>query len=157
MIKANSTRHLAHLNVARLLAPLDDPMIKDFKDGVDYINGLAENAPGFIWRLKEEPIMPDGSSYVFMGDPEMIFTLSVWNSLESLKSFTYQGAHAAYFKRKKEWFHKMVEANYVLWWIPQGYQPTIAEAISRLKFLRAKGESDKAFTFKSASILSENK
>ncbi len=142
--------HLAHLNVARLLAPLEDPMIKDFKDGLEFINKKAEQSSGFIWRLKEDPIMPDDSSYVFMGDPSMIFTLSVWESLDALKDFTYEGDHASYFKRRKEWFHKMVEANYVLWWINTGHQPSISEAVSRLKFLRLKGESQKAFTFKTA-------
>jgi heme-degrading monooxygenase HmoA len=144
------THHLAHLNVAKLRAPIDDPMIKEFKDGIESINKLAEKSPGFIWRMKEDPIMPDGSSYVIMNDPSLIATLSVWESVEALKNFTYQSAHGSYFKRRNEWFHKMVEANYVLWYVKKDHQPSLAEAISRLKFLRNRGESSKSFTFKTA-------
>ncbi|NNF36009.1 MAG: DUF3291 domain-containing protein [Saprospiraceae bacterium] len=144
------THYLAHLNIAKLRAPIDDPMIKEFKDGVDTINALAEESPGFIWRMKEDPIMPDGSTYVLMNDPSLIATLSVWETVAALKNFTYQNAHGSYFKRRKEWFHNMVEANYVLWYVKKDHQPSLAEAITRLKFLRNKGESSKAFTFKTA-------
>ena len=34
--------HLAQLNVATLLAPLDDQRLKDFVDGLDHINALAD-------------------------------------------------------------------------------------------------------------------
>lgn len=145
------THHLAHLNVAKLLAPIEDPLIKDFKNGIEAINTLAEESAGFVWRMKEDPLMPDGSTYIFMNDPSIIATLSVWESVQALKTFTYQSVHGSYVKLRKEWFHKMVEANYVLWFIKVNTQPSIDEAIARLKFLRAKGESSKAFTFKTAN------
>jgi hypothetical protein len=144
------THYLAHLNVARLLAPLNDPIIKDFKDGIDTINELAESSPGFIWRMKEEPELPDGSNHVLMDDPYLIASLSVWKSVDALKSFTYQSAHGAYFKRRKDWFHKMVDSNYVLWQVTKGHLPSMAEAVARLKYLRKKGESSRAFTFRTA-------
>ena len=46
--------HLAQLNIATLLASLDDPRLAEFVANLDRINELAEEAPGFIWRLKGE-------------------------------------------------------------------------------------------------------
>jgi len=34
--------HLAQLNIAQLIAPLDSPELKDFVDNLDRINALAE-------------------------------------------------------------------------------------------------------------------
>ena len=45
---------IAQLNIARMLARLDSPVMADFVANLDYINGLAENAEGFVWRLKGE-------------------------------------------------------------------------------------------------------
>ena len=46
--------HLAQLNVGRLRAPLDDPMIDDFRNNLAAVNALAEASPGFVWRLQDE-------------------------------------------------------------------------------------------------------
>ena|GEM_PF-2175172 len=45
---------LAQINIGRLIAPIDDPLIADFVAGLDPINALAEQSPGFIWRLQSE-------------------------------------------------------------------------------------------------------
>ena len=42
----------------------------------------------------------------------------------------------------------MSEAYLVLWWVPQGYRPTVAEAIARLEALRSRGPHAEAFTFR---------
>ena len=49
-----STYHLAQLNIAQMNAPLDDPTMLGFVEQIDRINALAEQSPGFIWRLIEE-------------------------------------------------------------------------------------------------------
>jgi hypothetical protein len=46
--------HLAVFNIARLRAPMDDPLIDDFRNNLDPINALAESSPGFVWRLQDE-------------------------------------------------------------------------------------------------------
>ena len=38
--------HLAQLNVARLLAPLDTPQLAEFVAALEPINALADEAPG---------------------------------------------------------------------------------------------------------------
>jgi hypothetical protein len=35
----------------------------------------------------------------------------------------------------------------VLWWIPKGHRPSVAEAIGKLDLLRASGSTSQAFTF----------
>ena len=42
------TFYLAQVNIARMLAPLDSPIMLDFVTALDPINALAESAPGFI-------------------------------------------------------------------------------------------------------------
>ena len=49
-----SAFHLAQMNTARLRAPLEDPSMADFVEGVTLMNDLADRSPGFVWRLADE-------------------------------------------------------------------------------------------------------
>jgi hypothetical protein len=62
----------------------------------------------------------------------------------------YGSAHVDLMRRRREWFERMPEAFLVLWWVPKGHRPSIAEAIARLELLRAKGPTAEAFTFRQA-------
>ena len=44
--------HLAQINIACTVAPLDNPVMHDFVANLDRINALADSASGFVWRLK---------------------------------------------------------------------------------------------------------
>lgn len=44
--------HLAQVNIGRIKAPLDDPLMSGFVTRLDEINALAERSPGFVWRLQ---------------------------------------------------------------------------------------------------------
>lgn len=44
--------HLAELNIGTLHYPQDDPRVAEFMNNLDLVNGLAERAPGFVWRLQ---------------------------------------------------------------------------------------------------------
>ena len=46
--------HLAQLNIARPVAPLDSAVMADFVRDLPLINGIADAAPGFVWRLRDE-------------------------------------------------------------------------------------------------------
>ena len=46
--------HVAQLNVARLLAPIDSPRLAGFVAALDEVNAAADGAPGFVWRLQDE-------------------------------------------------------------------------------------------------------
>lgn len=53
-------------------------------------------------------------------------------------------------RRRKEWFERLREAHFVLWWVRKGHRPTVVEAIARLEIVRAKGPTEEAFTFRHA-------
>ena len=138
-----SRYQIAELNVAELKAPLDSPMLKDFVDNLDRINALADSSPGFVWRL-----MGDGNDATAlrpMGD-RIIVNFSVWRDVDSLRNYVYKSVHVEILKRKREWFERMTMPH-VLWWVPAGYIPTVAEAVARLELLRSKGPSPDAFHF----------
>ena len=42
--------HLAQLNIGRIHYEIDDPRMADFTNNLAMVNGLAERAPGFVWR-----------------------------------------------------------------------------------------------------------
>ena len=50
--------HLAQINVARFIAPQDDPANADFMAALDHVNAMADAAPGFVWRLVRARMQP---------------------------------------------------------------------------------------------------
>jgi hypothetical protein len=136
---------LAQVNVGRLIAPIDDPKIADFVAQLDAINLLAEQSPGFIWRLKSES--GNATDIAYSSDPLMIVNMSVWQSVDALKAFTYQSHHVEVLRQRKSWFEKMATPHTCLWWIPAGHFPTVAEARDRLEHFTAHGATAHAFSF----------
>ena len=138
--------HLAQVNIAHGRAPLADPVMADFVGALDRINAHAEAAPGFVWRYQDE----SGSAtetHAF-DSPLIIVNLSVWDSVEALRNFTYRSDHLGPLQRRREWFVPVAGPHLAMWWIPAGHLPTIAEARARLEHLCRHGESPVAFTFR---------
>lgn len=138
--------HLAVFNVARLRAPMDDPQIDDFRENLDPINALAEASPGFVWRLQDDSGNATGI-YPY-GDEMVIPNLVVWESVVGLADFTYRSGHVDFLRRRRDFFEAHEQPYLCLWWVPEGTEPTIAEAVERLDHLRAHGPSPFAFTFR---------
>jgi hypothetical protein len=138
--------HIAQVNVARLLAPLDDPMIADFVARLYGINALAERSPGFVWRLQSEG--GNATDLRPFDDDRILVNMSVWESIEQLKEYVYRSAHAQVLKRRREWFEKFDGAFAAMWWIEAGHAPTVEVAKERLDHLYKHGESEFAFSFK---------
>jgi Domain of unknown function (DUF3291) len=136
---------LAQLNIATLLEPLDSPRLADFVANLDRINALADDAPGFVWRLQSDE--GDATALRPMGD-EIIVNMSTWHDVGALKAYVYGTAHVEIMRRRTEWFSRMRDAFLVLWWVPVGYRPTVTDAAERLAALRANGPAAYAFTFK---------
>lgn len=139
--------NLAQLNLAHLSAPLDSPVLTDFVANLDRINLLAEQSPGFVWRLQTEE--GDATSLRHFGE-DVIVNLTVWRDTQSLHDYVYRSAHVEIMRRRKEWFQKMTEAYMVLWWVPEGHLPSLEEAGEKLARLRKYGPTAQAFTFKNA-------
>lgn len=137
--------HLAQINIARMLAPLDSPVMADFVANLDRINALAESSTGFVWRLKDES--NNATSVKVFDDDKIIVNMSVWTDIDSLFQFTYKSDHTEIYKRRREWFERM-DVPMVLWYVPVGHAPTVAEAIERLTYLRKNGDSPYAFGFR---------
>ena len=137
--------HLAQINIGRLIAPLDDPQIAGFVARLEEINSLADNAPGFVWRLQTDE--GDATNLRPFDDEKIIVNMSVWESLEQLKEFVFRSAHNEVLKQRRQWFEKFAGVFAVLWWIEAGQVPTIEEAKERLAHLAQYGATEYAFTF----------
>jgi hypothetical protein len=137
--------HLAQINIGRLLAPLDDPQVAGFVSQLDTINRLADSAPGFVWRLQS--VSGNATDIPYSDDPGMMVNMSVWESVETLREFTYRSAHMDVLRQRAEWFEKLDGPIACLWWIPAGHIPTVAEGRERLEHYRRHGPSPFAFSF----------
>jgi hypothetical protein len=74
----------------------------------------------------------------------------VWRDVESLADYAFRSGHVEIMRRRREWFLREEQATAVLWWVPRGHRPTLAEAAERLELLRRDGPSPLAFTFRHA-------
>ena len=140
--------HLAQMNVAVPRAPMDDPVMAEFKAGLPALNAIADAASGFVWRLVDEG-GADATALRPFGDDTMV-NMSVWESVEALRDYTYRvPRHLEALRRRREWFQPFPGANMlVLWWIPAGTIPTVAEARARLALLDRDGPGPDAFTLR---------
>lgn len=134
--------HLAQVNVARAIAPLDDPRLAEFVARIAELNAAAEAAPGFVWRYRDDDESPA------IEDPSLLFNLSVWESPEALQSYVRGGIHMPVMRRRAEWFERRDAPSLALWWIPAGERPGAREAMARLDCLAKHGPTERAFTFR---------
>ena len=142
---------LAQVNIARLVAPLDDAQLADFVALLEPVNAAADGAPGFVWRLQT-----DGGDATAVrafewdaGDSVgVIVNMSVWSGINELEAFVFGEMHRQVLRRRREWFHRMSEPYMVCWWVPAGHRPTTDEAEDRIRSLRAHGPNPQAFTLR---------
>ena len=137
--------HLAQINVARLLRPLDDPATADFVAALAPVNAIADASPGFVWRLQTEG--GDATAIRVADDDLVIVNLTVWESLAALRGFVFSGDHLAVLRRRREWFEKLATPASALWWIEAGALPAPDEGMARLATLAEHGPTKEAFTF----------
>jgi len=137
--------YLAQLNIAQAIDTMDSATMKGFVDRLDEINALADNFPGFVWRLQTEE--GDATTIQAFDDPMLIVNMSVWTDLDALKNYVYKSIHVELIRDRSAWFNKLVTAHQVLWWVPVGHIPTVEEAKAKLQYLEDNGPSEQAFTF----------
>lgn len=139
--------HIAQVNIGRVKAPVEDPIMAGFVARLDEINALAERSPGFVWRLQTS----EGNATYFRPYPEddrILINMSVWETIESLRHYVYQTAHAELLRQRQAWFEKFAGSYTALWWVPAGHRPGMDEATKRLAYLEKHGPTQFAFTFK---------
>lgn len=141
-----ATYHLVQVNIARMRAPLNSPVMVGFVARLDGLNALAESSPGFVWRLKGSG--NNATDLRPYDDDQIILNMSVWESFEALWNYTYKSEHAAAIRQRRDWFEYMDTPILALWWIPAGHTPTTDEAKTRLERLHMNGPTHAAFTFK---------
>lgn len=137
--------HLAQVNIARMHADLDDPIMLGFTQRLDEINLLAESSPGFVWRYVSAT--DEVSYYIPEQDKRILLNMSVWESISALKNYVYHSTHLELLQNKKEWFSKLDRPHLAMWWVAQGHKPDPDEAMLKLDILRDKGSCPEAFTF----------
>ena len=141
-----SRLHLAQVNIGRIRATLDDPIMAGFVERLDDLNALADRSPGFVWRLQT----PEGNATYLRPYPEderLLVNMSVWEDIDSLKAYVYRTGHTEMIKARQSWFEKLDRPFMALWWVPAGHQPGVDEAKKRLAHLEKYGPTPFAFTF----------
>jgi len=142
------TRHLAELNIGRLRYEIDDPRMADFVNNLATINALAERSPGFVWRYQDDSGNATNTR-PYADDRRIAINMSVWESVETLEKYVWQTVHKRFYGRRHDWFERFEGPYFVMWWVPNGHRPTVAEAIERLDHLKNNGSSDYAFGWES--------
>lgn len=138
--------HLAQINVGRLRAPIDDPQIAEFANALDAINTLADESPGFVWRLQTEE--GNATGIQTSDDPLFLINMSVWETAEALFDYVYRSEHVDFMRRRSDWFERTAEPHMCLWWVLAGHLPTPGEALGRLERFRREGPTPNAFSFR---------
>lgn len=114
--------------------------MKGFVERMDEIDAHAQDTPGFV----AQPSLPDeGAVY---GDLDLL-NVSIWESIDPLREFTYSGEHAEMLERRTEWFLPSDRLAYVLYWWPAGEPVTEREISRRIAHLDEHGPTPAAFTF----------
>jgi hypothetical protein len=138
--------HLAEFNIARIRYPLDDPRMAEFVDNVDRVNRLAEKIDGFVWRLQDES--GHAMNMRVYDDLTILPNLTLWETPQALERFVWQTLHGRFYRRRETWFAP-IDTPLVMWWVPAGERPTMAEGVARRDHLIAHGPSDYAFGWES--------
>ena len=136
---------LAQINIARLIAPIDDPKIAEFVSQLEPINAVADRAPGFVWRLQSAS--GNATDIAYNDDPFIVVNMSVWESLEALRNFAYRSDHVQVYRDRAKWFEKMSKPNYCLWWVAGKHRPSVAEGRERLEHYQRHGSTPYSFWF----------
>ena len=120
-------------------------MKAEFANALDEVNTVAEQSPGFIWRLQTSSgNATDLRAYT---DPKILVNISLWQSVEQLKAYVYKSLHADFFVRRRKWFEKYRGEHFAMWWIEAGHLPTMEEGKAKLEYLELHGDTLECFTF----------
>jgi len=157
---------LAFTTFAIMLAPYGNGLVAGFEALTPAVFQKAEQAAGFIARAVEvdnnhhlsnferdwERWGPFAVPRFYDGGFETATdtragTLSLWESIEAVRTFVYSGLHQRALQQRHKWFRKPEWPTYAMWWVDDHHVPTWQEASQRLELLWEKGPSPEAFDF----------
>ena len=95
-----------------------------------------------------EARIKDDSATTAASDGSEAATVSIWDDLESVYAFAYNGRHVEALKKRSEWFVNLEWPTYIAWWVEDGETPTREDPASQLEHLDDKGSTPHAFDFK---------
>ena len=143
---------------AVLRAPIGDPQVRGFFDRLADTFGAADGFEGFVGRSSRDPVTLRHT----WGDPVhprfhdparhagVVFTLSLWRSLESVNAYTYSGVHGDALRHRLDWFVKPQWPSYAVWWVADDHVPDWNEASRRLERLHDLGPTPESFDFRTS-------
>ena len=92
-----SDYQLAQVNIGRTRGEMTDPVMAEFVARLPEINALADESPGFVWRLQTED--GDATAVRPYEDRTILINLSVWEDLPGAPGLRLSerpcGSHAA--------------------------------------------------------------
>ncbi len=144
--------HVAQINIGTMVAPTDDPAVAEFMDNLDRINAIADDAPGFVWRLQTDA--GNATDIHVFPNPLELVNMSVWKSVDELKAYVYRSEHVEFFRRRAEWFEADAK-RVALWHVAVGEIAELDDAIRRVEFLERSGPSAFGFARPPAPLLFE--
>jgi hypothetical protein len=147
---------LAFLTVGVLHEPVGNPRVQGFVDRIPSVYAAADASAGFqarsirdvpTWKHSWGEVVPPACYPKLDNTEQYAMTLSLWNDLESVVAFAYNGPHAEALTRRKDWFPSLGLPNYVAWWMAEDHNVDWKEGSERLDHLHAHGSSAFAFSF----------
>lgn len=76
---------LAQFNIRKLIGDMGDPRLDKYIAAAEVVNKVVEHGEGFVWKYETK--LSGGASILVDGDPRIVVSLTVWQSLSSLKHF----------------------------------------------------------------------
>jgi len=134
---------IAQMNWGRMKFAPNDARAREFMGSLATVYELAEQHPGFIWRIPDGVIASELSSKGF--DNRMSATVSVWQGVEALRDYTFNTMHGAFLNRTSEWFEKVEGPQLVIWAVNADSRPSFLDAWDRLQHLKLNGPSEKGY------------
>ncbi len=141
---------------AVLRAPYGDGQVQGFFDRLADTFGAADRFEGFVGRSVRDPVTLRHSwgdpVHPYFHDPArhagVVFTLSLWRSLEAVSAYAYSGVHGEALRHRLDWFVKPQWPGYAAWWVADDHVPDWHEASRRLERLHEQGPTPEAFDFR---------
>ena len=119
------------MNRGQLRYPLSDLRMDEFAEYLELVYSLAEAQRGFIWRIQDSEGASQLNTLGF--DEKISATVSVWDTVEALRDYTFETLHGAFLNRKGEWFDEVGGPQFVIGGIARTSHPTFSEAFAKLE------------------------